>query len=46
MSALEDSEEDDGDLPPLVDDTEAYALVVESVEENKEIVSEEDSEDL
>ena len=46
MSALEESEEDDGDLPPLVDDTEAYALVVESVEENKEIVSEEDSEDL
>ena len=46
MSALEDSEEDDGDLPPLVDDTEAYALFVESVEENKDNSEEDSEEDL
>ena len=46
LPALEDYEEDDCEIPPLLDDIDLHALCVESVEEKTEISEEDFEEDL
>ena len=46
LPALEDYEEDDCEIPPLLDDIDLNALFVESVEEKTEISEEHSEQDL